>query len=108
MAQGKDWKKSKAYRELRASLLDDLKRRGLDSTAYRDKVDEYMDFWVRRKTLQADVEERGLTVVDERGRVTENRSVSLEIQTARQMLTLFTALGFKPEEAKPPVDDDDL
>lgn len=87
----------KAYRTLRAALLEDLERRGLTGSAYTDKVDEYMDFWVRRRELRDDVNQRGLTVIDERGRVTENRSVSLEIQVSRQMLALFTALGFKPE-----------
>ena len=59
-----------------------------------------MDFWVRRQDLQADVLQRGLTVVSDRGGVNENRSVSLEIQVSRQMLAIFTALGFKDEAAK--------
>ena len=107
----KEPRKSKAFRELRASLMDDLKARGLDSKVYEDKVDEYMEFWLRRKELQADIAERGLTVIDERGRVAENRSVSLEIQASRQMLAIFTALGFKDSAAKGGTgqgDDDDL
>lgn len=103
-----DVRKTKAYKELRKALLDDLAARGLDTKAYTDKVDEYMDFWARRRELRDDVAERGLTVMDDRGRVSENRSVSLEVQVSRQMLALFTALGFKPEEIKAPVDDDDL
>ena len=35
-----------------------------------------------------------------RSRISENRSVSLEIQVSRQMLAIFTALGFKEEAAK--------
>lgn len=107
----KDLRKSKAFRELRQSLLDNLKIRGLDSRVYEDKVDEYMDFWLRRKELKADIAERGLTVIDERGRTAENRSVSLEIQASRQMLAIFTALGFKDDVTKNgtgQVDDDDL
>lgn len=107
----KDPRKSKAFRELRDSLLADLKARGLDSRVYEDKVDEYMEFWVRCRELRADVAERGLTVIDERGRTTENRSVSLEIQASRQMLAIFTALGFKENAAKGGTgqgDDDDL
>lgn len=103
-----DIKKTKAYRELRKALLDNLAARSLDSKAYTDKVDEYMDFWVRRRELRDDVAERGLTVVDDRGRLSENRSVSLEVQVSRQMMALFNALGLKPEEIKGPVDDDDL
>ena len=39
-------------------------------------------------------------MIDDRGRITENRSVSLEIQVARQMLAVWTALGFKDAAAK--------
>lgn len=110
MAKEAEVRKSKRYKTLRATLLEDLDRRGMRSPVYTDKVEEYMDFWVRRQTLQADVAERGLTVIDERGRVTENRSVSLEIQVSRQMLALFTAMGFKPEALNGGGggDDDDL
>lgn len=100
MHQAKDWKKTKQYRELKKSMLDNLEARGLLEKAYTDKVDEYLDFWVRRKELQTDVAERGLSVIDDRGRITENRSVSLEIQVARQMMAVWTALGFKDAAAK--------
>nr|DAT37860.1 MAG TPA: terminase small subunit [Caudoviricetes sp.] len=100
MEQAKDWRKTKQYRELKKSMLDNLEARGLLEKAYTDKVDEYLDFWVRRQELQTDVAERGLSVMDDRGRITENRSVSLEIQVARQMLAVWTALGFKDAAAK--------
>ena len=100
MEQAKDWRKTKQYRELKKSMLDNLEARGLLEKAYTDKVDEYLDFWVRRQELQTDVAERGLSVIDDRGRITENRSVSLEIQVARQMLAVGTALGFKDAAAK--------
>lgn len=100
MEQAKDWRKTKQYRELKKSMLDNLEARGLLEKAYTDKVDEYLDFWVRRQELQTDVAERGLSVMDDRGRITENRSVSLEIQVARQMLAVWTALGFKAAAAK--------
>lgn len=102
-------KKSNAYRELKAALLRSLKARGLDDKAYTDKVNEYMDFWERRRELRDDVAKRGLTVVDERGRVMENRSVSLEVQVSRQMLAIFAALGFRPEDLRQaPESEDEL
>lgn len=96
--KARDWSKTKEFRELRRSLQESLKRRGLTEDVYVDKLNEYMDFWVRRQELKADVKQRGLTVVDERGRISENRCISLEIQVSRQMLTIFTALGFKADE----------
>ena len=96
---------------LKKSLLDDLTARGLTDKQYTDKVEEYIDFWERRQQLRADIEERGVTVEDAKGNTVENRSVSLEIQTSRQMLAIFQALGFKDiacAARKAPEDDDEL
>ena len=87
-------------KELKKSLMDNLEARGLVETVYQDKVSEYMDLWQRRQELKADIENRGITVLDDKGRECENRSVSLEIQTSRQMLAIYTALGFKEIASK--------
>lgn len=91
----KNYRLTDAYKELRQSMLQNLIDRDLDGDVYRDKVQEYMDFWVRRQELRDDIARRGLTVTDDRGRLMENRSVSLEIQVSRQMLAIFATLGFK-------------
>ena len=106
----KDYRRTRAYRDLQESLLRCLALRGIDEGLYRDKVQEYMDFWVRRQELRDDIARRGLTITDDRGRLTENRSVSLEIQVSRQMLAIFTTLGFKEDAltAGRSEDDDEL
>ena len=91
------YERRREYRDLRQSMLDNLAARSLDEDVYRDKVQEYMDFWVRRQELRDDIARRGLTVMDDRGRLSENRSVSLEIQVSRQMLSIFATLGFKED-----------
>lgn len=89
-------KKETAESRLKKALLDNLAARGMVEDVYLDKVDEYMDLWRRRQQLEKDIDERGITVFDEkRGMMTENRSVSLEIQVSRQMLSIYIALGFK-------------
>ena len=105
----KNYRLTDAYKELRQSMLQNLVERDLDGDVYRDKVQEYMDFWVRRQELRDDIARRGLTVTDDRGRLMENRSVSLEIQVSRQMLAIFTTLGFKEDAlaAAARGDDDD-
>lgn len=102
-----DYRKTKDFKRLRSSMIEALTLRGLDQAVYTDKINEYMDFWVRRRELRDDVNARGLTVTDERGRLCENRSVSLEIQASRQMLAIFTSLGFKPEDLEGCVGGDD-
>ena len=103
------YERRKEYKALRAAMLANLAARDLDDDVYRDKVDEYMNFWVRRQELRDDIARRGLTVTDDRGRLSENRSVSLEIQVSRQMLAIFSTLGFKADAlaAAGRSDDDD-
>ena len=64
----KNYRLTDAYKELRQSMLQNLIDRDLDGDVYRDKVQEYMDFWVRRQELRDDIARRGLTVTDDRGR----------------------------------------
>ena len=91
-----DYRRTKEYRALRADLMANLESRGLVEAVYRDKVTEYMDLWVRRRQLQADIAARGLTIFDHaRQTWTKNRSVTLELQTSRQMLAIYNALGFR-------------
>lgn len=78
---------------MKTALLKKLAERGLDDPLWRDKVDEYMAFWVMRNQLRDDVAARGMVVTDERGRVSENRSVSLSIQVSRQMLAILQLAG---------------
>ena len=76
-------------------MLDDLKARGLTDPIFTDMVEEYMELWERRRLLAEDVRERGVSVVDgARGGKTENRSISLGLQVSKQMLSIYTALGF--------------
>lgn len=99
----------KGYKQLKASMLASLEARGMVEAAYVDKVQEYMNFWAQLRALEADIEARGVSVMDERrGMMVENRSVSLAVQVSRQMLAIYTALGFKEEAGQRPGEDDEL
>ena len=92
--------------------MDNLKSRGLIEPMYRNLVEEYMALWVQHQELRADVEENGVTIWDEKRKMNvENRSVSLGVMVSRQMLQIYTALGFKEISgagAAPEKDDDEL
>ena len=101
--------RNEEYRRLKKSLEDNLSARGLVEEVFSDKVQEYMDLWRRRQQLEEDIEARGVSVMDERrGMLVENRSVSLEVQISRQMLAIYTALGFKDQAGQRPGEDDEL
>lgn len=106
--KSKDFRQTKAFRTLKKNLLDSLAERGLNQEVYLDKVREYLDFWVLRQKLKEDIDLRGLTVTDDRGRQTENRSISQTTQVSKQMLALFNALGFKPSDVAGIGGDDEL
>ena len=63
----KDWTKTKAYRELKQEMLDDLEARGLISRPDIDKVEEYMELWAQLKMLNADIKERGVSIEYQNG-----------------------------------------
>lgn len=108
-----DIRRTKVYKELRQSMLDNLNARGLVESIYTEQVEQYMEFWVQAQRLREDVAERGITVYDEkRGMDVENRSVSLLVQVSRQMQNIYTALGFKDASSSakvsPEGDEDEL
>lgn len=95
----KNWAKTKAYRDLKKDMLDDLTARGLVSRQYTDKVDEYMDLWCMRQMLTEDVRERGVFVEYVNGAnqygTTDNKSVGMITRVSAQMLSIWAALGFR-------------
>ena len=94
-------KHPRGYEALKKRLLDNLRARGLVEAVYLDKVAEYMTLWEIAQRFREDIDERGVTVYDDkRGMDVENRSCSLLIQTSRQMLQIFIALGFRDEAVK--------
>lgn len=103
-----NYRETKEFKALRRYMLRSLKLRGMDGKAYRDQVEKYLDLWCIFQMAKADVDENGVFLFDERGRRTKNDSANLANQVSRQMLSIFTALGFKAEEGGNAYDDDDL
>lgn len=105
-----DRRKSAAFKRLRDGLRDSLEARGLVEPVYGDMLNHYMDLWCQLQDLRDDISDRGVTVMDEkRGMLVENRSVVLEMQVSRQMLQIWTALGFRDlaAAAAPTAEEDD-
>lgn len=111
MERKTNWKRTKEYQTLRKDLLDDLESRGLVGKVYTDSVERYMGLWVLYREAQDDIGERGLVVKDGRGGLTENRMISLSLQTSKEMRAIFADLGFKEAAVKGSsrgADDDEL
>lgn len=100
----KDYRRTKQYRELKTSLEESLKERGLldpkeekpTDKVFQDLLNRYLDLWCEYQELSADIAERGVVVMDEkRGMLVENRSLTIRHQTSNKMLDIYAALGFR-------------
>lgn len=108
----KDWTRTKAYRELRDGLADNLEARGLVEPVYHDMLKRYLELWCEFQDLTRDIRERGVCVWDEkRGMLVENRSLTIRHQTSQKMIDIFNALGFRElstGSGRASLDDDEL
>lgn len=111
----KDYSKTKEFQTVRDALqLAVASAAGavaLDALLL-SQIDEYMDLWVQRQMLRDEFRAKGVTVFDERGRASENRSISLGIQTSKLMAALRKEMGLVsdpscPSNAGPAENDED-
>lgn len=100
----KDYRRTKQYRDLKTSMEESLKERGLlnpkeekpTDKVFQDLLNRYLDLWCEYQELSADIAERGVVVMDaKRGMLVENRSLTIRHQTSNKMLDIYTALGFR-------------
>ena len=54
----KDWTKTKAYRELKAGLADNLAARELVEPVYQDMLNRYLELWCEFQQLGEDIRGR--------------------------------------------------
>ena len=91
-----DIRRTKKFRELKGSMEDSLRSRGLIEPVYTELLSRYLDLWCEYQDLSADIAERGVAVMDEkRGMLVENRSLTIRHQTSNKMLDIYAALGFR-------------
>ena len=101
-------KRKKAYRTIKASLVDQLVRSGNDTAYFMDLVEDYMKMYIIKELANADLLENGVTVEwhnsETQYRRKKNDSVDQILKTNLQMIKLLDMLGIKPEDG---VEDDE-
>lgn len=103
-------KRSKTYRELRRSILDSLDARGLVELQFRDLAEQYMDCWCDVQLATAEIDEQGVTILDERrGTPMANPACAVKRNAVSTMAQLFSKLGFEHQarQAEGSGEDDD-
>ena len=103
-------KRTKEYRSIRTSLIDQLERSGNDLPHFLNMVEDYMSMYVTKELCKADIADRGISVtsIGSTGQLVtkKNDSADLLLKTNQQMIKLLDMLGIKPETGYE--DDEDL
>lgn len=93
-------KRTKLYKGIRKDLLDQLERNGTVGQYYADLVDDYMDMWLTKQALVADIQERGVQIRSFTASgspvIKKNESVDSRVKVNAQMLKLLSEIGIKP------------
>ena len=103
-------KRTKAYKKIKASLVDQLDRSGNETPFFLDLVDDYMKMYVIKELANHDVQTRGTFVAWSNSETQygskKNDSVDQILKTNQQMIKLLDMLGIHPEDGDP--DDEEL
>ena len=96
-------KKRKTVRkEVRKSLIDQLKNKGAEIALFSDQVEDYMQLWDLKEMLIEDIRETGLRTPDGK----DNTSPKQLPIVNRQMLALLKTLGVTTDDIVGEEDDD--
>ena len=94
---------SKKFREIRASLLDQLADQGADTASFIDLVDDYMSFWVIKEMTKIDIKMRGVYIKYCNGGgqygTKENPSVAYQLKITSQMMKILSQLKLSVDNA---------
>lgn len=99
-------------KEMRDSLLEQLRLQNKTSDFYEDLVNDYMDYWSLKKKLIADIRKKGLRyeTVNGNGITVEkpNESVNNLPKITAAMLKILNDLNLKEPLSNSSVEDDYL
>ena len=89
-------------KEIKKSLIEQLRSRGSDIALFADQVDDYMQLWDLKEMLIEDIRETGLRTEDGK----DNTSPKQLPIVNRQMLSLLKTLGVTTDNIVGGEDDD--
>lgn len=106
-----DYTKTKKYKELKRSLLQQLEESKNNTTYFIDLVEAYMQLWIICQKLIDDIDARGVQIMYQNGQnqwgYKKNDSVNELSKTNAQMLKILTQLNIKANVLEKIEDDDD-
>lgn len=94
----RNWPGTKAYRQMRDQMVQDLRDAGIYNAYFLEKVERFMSLWVRAKELEEDLGDRGIRVEYHNGSqsgFTENKSLDKLMKIYDRMDELHRQLGYQ-------------
>lgn len=96
-------------KEIRDSLVQQLKDKGSDALHFTALIDDYIFFYSMERKMQADIRKRGLEIetISAAGKeyTKENPSIKSAAMYNQRMLAILKDLGLTVDEYRPPDDD---
>lgn len=90
-------RKTKKYRAIRESLLEQLRMQGAETAAFKDLVEDYMNLWVVKQITIIDIRQRGTVITYNNGGgqygTKENPSIAYLLKLSSQMLKILNQLN---------------
>ena len=94
-------KRTKEYKSIRASLIEQLERSGNDLPHFLNMIEDYMSMVVTKELCKTDIANRGISItsIGSTGQLVtkKNESADLLLKTNQQMIKLLDMLGIKPD-----------
>ena len=87
-------KRATVRKNVRKSLIEQLKRRGADIALFEDQIEDYMAMWDLKEALIDDIRETGLRTGDGK----DNTSAKQLPIVNRQMLAQLKMLKIAPDD----------
>ena len=106
-----DYTKTKKYKQLKESLLQQLKENENNAVYFVDLVETYMQLWTVCQKLNDDINERGVQIAYKNGNnqfgYKKNDSVNELSKTNAQMLKILAQLNIKAKVIEKAEEEDD-
>lgn len=93
-----NWPRTKAYKQMRDQMVEDLEAAGISNAYFLDKVDRFMSLWCQSKILEEDLAVRGIRVEYQNGSQrgeTDNKSLDRLMKVYDRMDELHRQLGYQ-------------
>lgn len=106
----KIYKNNTKYKRIKASLIEQLDKNGLNTPFYVDKVETYMTLWISKKILEHDIEQclivNKLSYMDSTENREQGETAIKIIKIDERMGKILKEIGVTPKSVAVEIEDE--